>query len=42
MTIPRRCTSCAHTRQPYGLDTRAVRLSGMPCTRKTTHSSPFN
>ncbi|MFA7240957.1 MAG: hypothetical protein WC091_12670 [Sulfuricellaceae bacterium] len=21
---------------------QAVRLSGMPCTRKTAHSSPFN
>ncbi|MFA7239480.1 MAG: hypothetical protein WC091_05150 [Sulfuricellaceae bacterium] len=31
-TILRRCTSCA----------QAVRPSGMPCTRKTAHSSPFN
>ncbi|MFA7240918.1 MAG: hypothetical protein WC091_12460 [Sulfuricellaceae bacterium] len=31
-TILRRCASCA----------QAVRPSGMPCTRKTAHSSPFN
>ncbi|MFA7243151.1 MAG: hypothetical protein WC091_23840 [Sulfuricellaceae bacterium] len=31
-TILRRCASCA----------QAVRPPGMPCTRKTVHSSPFN
>ncbi|MFA7238763.1 MAG: hypothetical protein WC091_01520 [Sulfuricellaceae bacterium] len=35
------CLLCPYP-TAYGLGTRAVRLSGMPCTRKTAHSSPFN